>query len=235
MWGYCLNGQAGALNGTVNAGIWGCAVESGPNDVALLWNASIAPEPEPTDLGSALTELSGVINCASVCFGGGIFGFGSNATSTSQFNPSTTFQSVTAGESSGIATDSPFSLGATFTLFNEDSTTGLLAGLSAGGCVGCVNLPVSLSFGVGPLTWQLVPLSGSVAASVDQGLNDMRTAMITGCVVGIVAATASADPNVAQATLGVCSAAFAPAAGYVSGELTSLFDTLSAVSKVRPQ
>ena len=44
-----------------------------------------------------------------------------------------------------------------------------------------------------------------------------------------VVAADSGNSNVVQAALGACSAAFAPCAGYVSDDLTSLYDNLTSV------
>ena len=216
VWGYCLNGHMKQEAGIIGAGVQGCAVESGPNDVALLWSTSFGLEPAPTTFAKALTDLSN-LNCTLVCFGGGDFGFGSDATSTSQFGTGTSFQTVSAGESTGILP--PLSLGAAFTMFQGNSVIGVMAGLSAGG--------LGLSYGVGSITWNVVHLTGNSASLVSQGLQDMKDGAIVSCVAGVIGAVLSLDPNVAQAALGACAMAVSPYAGYYSNILTSLFNTLS--------
>jgi hypothetical protein len=224
VWGYCLNGGAGVVYNLISWSGWACFAESGPGDVAMLWSSAISPAPDPNTLAGALTDLSGVISCTEACFEGGVFGFGSNATSTSQFSSSITFQTLTVGEGTSIEEGSPFSLGAAFTLFTAGSTWGLLGGLSAGGCAGCAEVPYS--FGAGTLTWNVDPLSGSLAATVNQGLTDMQAGTIAACTGGLVSSIGSGTRNAIQATLGACSAAFTPYAGDFVSALMNLYQTL---------
>ena len=212
VWGYCLNGQAGAI-GALGIQDWGCAVESGPNDVALLWNGSASVEPLPTTVGTALQAISNELNCTGVCEGGGLFAFGSNATTTSQFSSATTYQSMTVGASVDLKVGIGLSAGEGFTLFNRGTTTGLLGGLSLGVCAGCVELPVSVSLGVGPLNWNVDQLSGAAAATVDADLHAMKTSTLAVCVVNAAA----------------CPLAFTPYAGYFGGDLTAAFDDLNGI------
>jgi hypothetical protein len=55
----------------------------------------------------------------------------------------------------------------------------VLAGVTFGAFAGCVSLPVSLNFGVGPLTWNVQPLGGGLASQVNSALQAVKNASST--------------------------------------------------------
>jgi hypothetical protein len=76
-------------------------------------------------------------------------------------------------------------------------------------------------------------LSGQDATLVNQGLNDIRSWAPLACggaIVGVIAT--GGDPSMALSTLGVCSLAAAPYAGYFATSLTSLYDTLNTINNL---
>lgn len=155
-----------------------------------------------------------------MCASGGIFAFGADATATSQLGSPASFQSVTVGASADLEIGLGLSGGEAATLFSNgtasDSVTGLLAGISVSTCAGCVDFPVGLSFGVGPLDWTVQPLSDSSAATVNQGLQDMKTATMLACLTVTAA----------------CPLAIGPYAGYFGPELATAFADLQQVLAV---